>query len=37
MTLKVTEIKYGYLYGINVQTGRRENFHYSKKIAVISA
>lgn len=32
MSIKVTSIKHGYLFGINTQTGERENLHYSKKI-----
>ena len=32
MSIKVTAIKHGYLFGINTQTGERENLHYSKKI-----
>ena len=33
MSIKVTEIKHGYLCGINIETGEKENLHYSKKIS----
>lgn len=31
MTIRVHKIEHGFLFGINTETGEKENLHYSKK------
>lgn len=31
MQIRVCKIEHGFMFGIDAETGRKENFHYAKK------